>query len=89
MSKKDQVGLIKTKSRDIIMEIDRKYGYALLAIVKKKDRIITKSINRFMVKFEEINKKYLENLGGLIDVSSFKGTTAIINEIFYPYIAKK
>jgi len=89
MNKKDQVSIIKMKNRDIVLEFDRDYGYALLVIVKKKDQVITKAISRFMTRFKSENREYLEKLSGLIDISGFKNTTELIYEIFRPFITGK
>ena len=89
MNKKDQVNIIKMKNRDIILEFDREYGYALLVIVKKKDAVLTKAIDHFMTKFKNVNKEYLEKMSGLIDTSGFKNTTDLIYQFFHPFIIKK
>ena len=89
MNKKDQVSVIKMKNRDIILEFDRDYGYALLVIVKKSDTVIRKAIYKFMTKFKQENKETLEKMSGLIDTSGFKNTTEIIYEFFHPFMINK
>jgi hypothetical protein len=85
-NQKDKLGIIKMENRDIVLEYDEKYGYAILLITNKKNDFIDKSIQRFMKKFQEINREELSSLNGLIDTSHFKNAGKLIYEYFSPYI---
>jgi len=82
---KDKLGVIKMENRDIVLEYDDTYGYAILLITNKKNNFIDKSIQRFMKKFVEINSEQLSSLNGLIDTSHFKNAGSLIHEYFRPY----
>ena len=85
-SQKDKLGIIKMENRDIVLEYDEKYGFAILLITNKKNDFIDKAIKGFMKKFVELNKEELSSLNGLIDTSHFKNAGALIHEYFRPYI---
>ena len=76
------------ESRDIVLEYDDTYGYAILLITNKKSNFIDKSIQRFMKKFVEINSEKLSSLNGLIDTSHFKNAGKLIHEYFFPFFTK-
>ena len=82
---KDKLGVIKMENRDIVLEYDDKYGYAILLITNKKNDFIDKSIRRFMKRFTELNRVELSSLNGLIDTSHFKNAGKLIHEYFRPY----
>ena len=91
IDKKDKLSVVKMKEKDIILEYDSEYGYALLMVAKHKNYSIEKSVQQFMLKFNEIFKESLikiKDFRQLIDISEFKDTKLIINEIFAPYIIK-
>jgi len=83
---KDKLGIIKMENRDIVLEYDDTYGYAILLITNKKNDFIDKSIQRFMKKFVEINSEKLSSLNGLIDTSHFRNSGDLIHKYFNPYI---
>jgi len=87
-SQKDKLGIIKMENRDIVLEYDNIYGYAILLITNKKDDFIDRSIQRFMKKFVELNKDKLSSLNGLIDTSHFKNAGDLIHEYFRPYLSE-
>ncbi len=84
-NQKDKLGIIKMENRDIVLEYNDKYGYAILLITNKKNEFIDRSIQRFMKKFVELNKEELSSLNGLIDTSHFKNAGKLIYEYFRPY----
>ncbi len=88
IDKKDQLGLIKMKNRDIIFEYDNNHGYALLLTTNHKNSFIDKAVSKFMKKFTSLNKEILKNLTGLIDVSEFRNAKDIILEFFEPFTIK-
>jgi hypothetical protein len=85
-NQKDKLGVIKMENRDIVLEYDDKYGYAILLITNKKDDFIDRAIHRFMNKFVELNKEELSSLNGLIDTSHFKNARELIQKHFRPYL---
>lgn len=92
IDKKNKLNVVKMKDKDIILEYDNEFGYALLIVVNHKNYIIERATHQFMQKFNEINKVSLlkiRDLNQLIDISEFKGTNLIIKDIFAPYIFKK
>ncbi len=92
INKKDQLNLIKMKNQDIFLEYDNKNGYAILLITNHKNSVIERALQRFMDKFNFVNKKILKNindLSQLIDVSEFRNAKDILNEFFSPFILKK
>jgi len=86
LSQKDQLNLIKLKTRDLILEYDNKLGYAILLITNQKNKIIERAVKLFMDKFTTLNKQKLENLNGLIDVSEFQNAKDIMFEFFKPFL---
>jgi hypothetical protein len=86
IQKFDQLNLIKMENRDIVLEYDNQLDYAILLITNQRNKFIEKSIQKFMIKFSEINKKKLNDLNGFIDVSQFKNAKDLIHEFFAPYI---
>jgi hypothetical protein len=86
INKKDQLGLIRMKNRDIILEYDNTHGYALLLTTNHKNAYIDNAVNNFMRKFTQLNEEKLQNLSGLIDVSEFRNAKDIISEFFEPFI---
>ncbi|MFX0041498.1 MAG: hypothetical protein ACFE8L_01180 [Candidatus Hodarchaeota archaeon] len=91
IDKKDKLSVVKMKEKDIILEYDSNFGYALLLVAKHKNYVIEKSVQQFMLKFNEIFKEPLmkiKDLSQLVDISVFTDTKLIINEIFAPYIIK-
>ena len=89
INKKDQLNLIKMKSRDIILEYDNNLGFALLLTADQKNPFIDKAVNNFMKKFTFLNGEKLKNLNGLIDISEFGNATELILEYFNPFILKR
>ncbi|MFX1312905.1 MAG: hypothetical protein ACFFHD_09860, partial [Promethearchaeota archaeon] len=92
IDKKDKLNVIKMKEKDLILEYNNEYGYALLLVAKHKNAVMERAAQRFMLKFNEYFKKPLtkiKDFSQLIDISEFKDTKIIINEIFAPYMRKK
>ncbi len=90
--KKEQLNLLKMEDLDIVFEYDNKFGYAVLLITNHKNSIIEKGVQKFMVKFSELNKENLieiTNSSKLIDISKFKNAKEIINEYFNPYLIRQ
>jgi len=89
VNKKDILNLIKMKNREIVFEYNR-YGYALLAIVNHKSKLIERGVQLFIEKFTDKNKNLLKRINEnsqLIDVSEFKDTKRIIKECFRAFIS--
>ncbi len=87
---RDILNLIKMKQKDIIFEYNNEYGYALLAIVNHKSKVLEKTFQSFMQKFTEENKRVLNKISKnsrLIDVSEFENTKSIIEEYFRAFIS--
>jgi len=92
IDKKDKLNVIKMKEKDLILEYDSEFGYALLLIAKHKNSVMERAVQQFMLKFNEYFKDSLskiKELSQLIDISEFKDTKLIINEVFAPYMIKK
>ncbi len=88
INRKDQLGLIKMQNRDIILEYNNQYGYALLLTTNHKNAFINKAVNNFMQKFTALNKQKLQSLNGLIDISEFRNAEDIILKYFEPFLLK-
>lgn len=89
VNKKDILNLIKMKNREIVFEYNE-YGYALLAIVNHKSKLIERGVQSFIEKFTNKNKDILKKINEnsqLIDVSEFKNTKGIIKECFRAFIS--
>lgn len=88
---KDELNLIKMKARDIILEYDSDYGFALLLVAHKNNTIIRTSVRKFInlfrsqfgEKLDEINKK-----NTLIDISEFKDTINLLKSCFTPFFVE-
>lgn len=92
LNRKEQLNLIKMKDRDIILEYDNQYNYAILLTTNHKDIIIENAVKLFMAKFNEMHKEELakiNNISQLIDVSEFKYAKGVLKEFFSPYILQK
>ncbi len=92
IDKKEQINLIKMKDRDIVLEFNNEYGYAILLTCSQFNPIIERSLMLFMEEFTKKNKEYLEKLNNfttLIDISIFKDTKDLITEFFGAYITNK
>jgi hypothetical protein len=89
--KEDALNLIKTRDRDIILEYNNEYGFAVLLTVNKTNRIIQKSVRHFMENFTKNFKETLQkinNYSQIIDVSVFYNAKDLLFDIFSPYIKK-
>ncbi|MFX0136910.1 MAG: hypothetical protein ACFFDN_24950 [Candidatus Hodarchaeota archaeon] len=89
IKEKDKVSIIKMKNRDIVLEYNAEFGYALLLIANQKNLFIEKAIKLFIEKFNHHNQenlKKINNFSQLIDVSVFKNAKSILNECFGPYM---
>ncbi len=84
-----QVTHIKMKERAVIFNFNTQLGYATLLIAKHRNNILEKSINNFMNEFSSINEENLQNLTGLIDVSTFKNAKGLINQYFRHFFTEK
>ena len=92
INKKDQLNLIKMQNQDILLEYDNTNGYAILLITNHKNSFIERAVQRFMKKFNEVNREVLKNINGLsqlIDVSEFRDAKNILYEYFSPFIINK
>ncbi|MFX0070666.1 MAG: hypothetical protein ACFFAO_06210 [Candidatus Hermodarchaeota archaeon] len=85
-TQRDKLRVIKMRNRDIVLEFDPNYGYAVLLITNKRNDLIVKSIQQFMNSFVNLNKDKLNNLNGLIDTSQFKNASELLQDYFNPYI---
>lgn len=91
INKKDKLRVVKMKDKDIILEYNNEFGYAILIIAKHKNYIIEKAVQQFMLKFNQLFKDSLikiKDFSQLIDISEFEDTKRIIDEVFAPYIFK-
>ena len=89
LDKRDQLNLIKMKNRDIILEYDVEFGYAILLITNQKNTIIETSLKNFTKEFNSYYREALKKINDynqLIDVSIFKDTKKIIREHLSPYL---
>ena len=89
IDKKDKLNVIKMKEKDLILEYNSEFGYALLLIARHKNSVLERAVQQFMLKFNEYFKKSLikiKDFRKLIDISEFKDTKLIINEVFAPYM---
>ncbi|MBY8988650.1 MAG: hypothetical protein KGD61_09370 [Candidatus Lokiarchaeota archaeon] len=84
-----QVTHIKMKERTVVFNFNTQLGYATLLIAKHRNKIIEKSIDNFMNEFSKINKVSLQNLSGLIDVSTFKNAKGLIKQYFHHFFTEK
>jgi len=92
IDKKDKLNVIKMKEKDLLLEYDSEFGYALLLIARHKNSVMERAVQQFILKFNEYFKKSLTKIrefSQLIDISEFKDTKLIINEVFAPYMTKK
>jgi hypothetical protein len=85
-TQRDKLRVIKMRNRDIVLEFDPNYGYAVLLITNNRNDLIVKSIQQFMNSFVNLNKDKLNNLNGLIDTSQFKNASELLHQYFKPYI---
>ncbi len=72
-SAKDQITSIKLKNREIILEYNREYGFAILLIVNRRTEVFKKATQTFMEKFIE---KYKEELKSYMDLNTAIDTLA-------------
>jgi len=84
-----QVTLIKMKERAVVFNFNTQLGYATLLIAKHRNNILEKSIDNFMNEFSRINEENLQNLTGLIDVSTFKNAKGLIKQYFRHFFTEK
>jgi hypothetical protein len=84
-----QVTHIKMEKRAVIFNFNTQLGYATLLIAKHRNNILEKSIDNFMNEFSIINEENLQNLTGLIDVSTFKNAKGLINQYFRHFFTEK
>jgi len=84
-----QVTHIKMKERAVVFNFNTQLGYATLLIAKHRNNILEKSIDNFMNEFSSINEENLQNLTGLIDVSTFKNAKGLINQYFRHFFTEK
>ncbi|MFX1572402.1 MAG: hypothetical protein ACFFB0_06605 [Promethearchaeota archaeon] len=92
IDKKDKLNVIKMKEKDLLLEYDSKFGYALLLVAKHKNMVMERAVQQFMLRFNEYFKDLLiriKDFSQLIDISEFKDTKKIIDEVFSPYLMKK
>jgi len=54
LNKKDKLSVVRMKDKDIILEYDNEYGYALLIVVKHKNIVIERAAQQFILKFNKI-----------------------------------
>ncbi|MFX1317130.1 MAG: hypothetical protein ACFE9T_14815 [Promethearchaeota archaeon] len=89
LNKKDKLSVVRMKDKDIILEYDNEFGYALLIVVKHKNIVIERAAQQFILRFNKIFKESLakiKDFSQLIDISEFKDTKLIVNEIFASYL---
>ncbi|GAI44054.1 unnamed protein product, partial [marine sediment metagenome] len=78
---KDQITSIKLKDREIILEYNREYGFAILLIVNKSINVFKKATQSFMKQFIEKYKNELKSymdLNTAIDTSAFDDVNNIL-----------
>ncbi|TXT64994.1 MAG: membrane protein of unknown function [Promethearchaeota archaeon] len=89
INKKNMLNLIKMKNGDIIFEYNKEYGYAILTIVKHKNKIIEKAVQLYMEKFAEEYSTILNKINKnsqLIDTSEFKNAKQLLYNYFKPFM---
>jgi len=82
---KDQITSIKLKDREIILEYNREYGFAILLIVNKSTNVFKKATQSFMEQFIEKYKNELKSymdLNTAIDTSAFDDAKNLLLKIF-------
>jgi hypothetical protein len=84
----NQLNHIKMSDKGVIFNFQNDLGYAVLLIAKHKNKILEKTVQKFIKSFSDQNEEKLLNLSGLIDVSIFKDTGKMINDCFSKYIVK-
>lgn len=85
---KNQLDFIKLKDKEIIFQFNNELGYATLLIAKHKNPALEHSVSNFNNEFSHRFKDYLKNLYGLIDISKFSDTRALITDYFIQYMNK-
>jgi len=84
-SAKDQITSIKLKDREIILEYNREYGFAILLIVNKRTEVFKKATQLFMEnfieKYENELRSYMD-LNTAIDTSAFNDAADILFKSF-------
>lgn len=82
---KDQITSIKLKDREIILEYNREYGFAILLIVNKSTNVFKKATQSFMKqfigKYKNELKSYMD-LNTAIDTSAFDDANNILLKTF-------
>ncbi len=82
---KDQITSIKLKDREIILEYNREYGFAILLTVNKSTNVFKKGtqlfMNQFIEKYKNELKSYMD-LNSAIDTSAFDDTKKILLKTF-------
>lgn len=82
---KDQITSIKLKDREIILEYNREYGFAILFIVNKSTTVFKKATQSFMEQFIEKYENELisyMDLNTAIDTSAFDDAKNILLKTF-------
>lgn len=87
---KNQIDVLQTKSRDIIVDYDNEYGFAVLVITNQKNLILEKMMANFKIEFknkfkDELNE--IQDLNKIINVAEFTGTKKIIENNFQIYVS--
>jgi len=88
LDKKNQLDYIQIRDKFAYFDFNKQYGYALLLIANKTNKMIKKSIKEFIDLFTQQNKDYLEEINqnmALIDLSHFKNTNQLIKKVFHTY----
>jgi hypothetical protein len=77
------------EDRVVVFNFNTQLGYATLLIAKHRNNILEKSVENFMCEFSNINEENLQNLTGLIDVSTFKNAKGLIKQYFHHFFTEK
>ena len=89
IDKKDQIDVMQTKETDIIVNYNNEFGFAVLVITNKKNKILEHLMESFMNDFinrykTELNE--IQDLNKIINVSEFEDTEQIIKKNFQIYL---
>lgn len=89
IDKKDQIDVMRTKMTDIMVNYNNELGFAVLVITNKKNEILEKLMEMFMVDFEsryETELIMIQDLNKIINVSEFEDVKELVEKNFNIYL---
>ncbi|MBD3253977.1 MAG: hypothetical protein GF383_02740 [Candidatus Lokiarchaeota archaeon] len=89
IDKKDKIDVLETKNFEIAVNYNNDYGFAVLAITNRNNKILKRMMERFMnefiVKYEnELNE--IQDLNKLINMADFLETEEMVKRNFKIYL---